>query len=187
MKYKLINTNTKEESICEKITIDGFDYYVGDEQPVKGWYYDVFINKIRNTNGADYGENEITKQVIATSNPSINIPKVINEVEIEEFAWEEAKIKFTKEEGREPNINNEKDCNIVGFLQEGIIHGYNKSKKLRPFSEEDVVNFGEWLNKNASRNIAGTWGYFENRFYTKTTTELFQIWKEQQPKIIYYR
>ena len=35
MKYKLINIKTKEETLCDKVTIDGFDYYlnsyIGDE------------------------------------------------------------------------------------------------------------------------------------------------------------
>lgn len=30
MKYKLINSVTKIETICDKVTIDGFDYYVSD-------------------------------------------------------------------------------------------------------------------------------------------------------------
>jgi hypothetical protein len=32
MKYKLINNKTKEEHLCEKVTIDGFDYYVSNEK-----------------------------------------------------------------------------------------------------------------------------------------------------------
>lgn len=31
-KYKLINLNTKEEHFCDKITIDGFNYYVSDDK-----------------------------------------------------------------------------------------------------------------------------------------------------------
>ena len=30
--YKLINTKTNEEHLCEKVTIDGFDYYVSDDE-----------------------------------------------------------------------------------------------------------------------------------------------------------
>ena len=33
MKYKLINQKTKEEHLCDKVTIDGFDYYASDELP----------------------------------------------------------------------------------------------------------------------------------------------------------
>ena len=35
-KYKLINTTTKEEHLCDKVTIDGFDYYVSDEKYAVG-------------------------------------------------------------------------------------------------------------------------------------------------------
>ena len=30
-KYKLINPNTKEKHLCDKITINEFNYYVNDE------------------------------------------------------------------------------------------------------------------------------------------------------------
>ena len=30
-KYKLINLNTKEEQLCDKVTIDEFDYYISNE------------------------------------------------------------------------------------------------------------------------------------------------------------
>jgi len=32
MKYKLINLKTKKEHLCDKVTIDGFDYYVNGEE-----------------------------------------------------------------------------------------------------------------------------------------------------------
>lgn len=32
MKYKLINFVSKKETICDKVTIDGFDYYVNGEE-----------------------------------------------------------------------------------------------------------------------------------------------------------
>lgn len=40
------------------IKINTDHYVVVDEtiQPVNGYYYDSFINKIKNTNGAEYGE-----------------------------------------------------------------------------------------------------------------------------------
>lgn len=44
MKYKLINTQTGEEHLCDKVTIDGMDYYVNnsrfnnDEYVVREYY-----------------------------------------------------------------------------------------------------------------------------------------------------
>lgn len=32
MKYKLINKTTGEEHLCDKVIIEGFDYYVSDEK-----------------------------------------------------------------------------------------------------------------------------------------------------------
>ena len=93
MKYKLINNKTKEEHLCGKITIDGFDYYM--TYPEK-----CCIQKEGKTvmNKGCMERNHCEK-VIATNNPNIDIPKVVNEVEIEGFAWEEAKRKFYADEG----------------------------------------------------------------------------------------
>lgn len=52
MKYKLINKTTSEEHICEKVVIDGWDYYVS------------YV----------YG-----KPTIATNNINHHIPKVVDE------------------------------------------------------------------------------------------------------------
>jgi hypothetical protein len=47
----------------------------------------------------------------------------------------------------------------------------------------DAIEFADWLNKNASRNADGSWGYFGNIFYTKTSKELYDIFKsESQPQ-----
>lgn len=39
MKYKLINNTTGEEQLCEKITIQGFDYYLGGVVTDTHWQY----------------------------------------------------------------------------------------------------------------------------------------------------
>ena len=82
MKYKLINKQTNEEHLCDKVTIDGFDYYVSDEKLIPNCY--VF-DPIRNRITVIYlvskkGENFGAKKVIATNNPSIDIPKVVDEL-----------------------------------------------------------------------------------------------------------
>lgn len=47
----------------------------------------------------------------------------------------------------------------------------------------DAIEFADWINKNASRNAVGSWGYFGNMFYTKTSKELYDIFKsESQPQ-----
>lgn len=47
--YKLINNKTKKEHVCSKITIDGFDYYVSDEKPIKSTKPCYCYNSIKNT------------------------------------------------------------------------------------------------------------------------------------------
>ena len=70
MKYNLINKNTGEKHLCEKTTIDGFDfyYYVGvNELKINvEWYI------------ANFGFSSINgKPVIATNKPKLG-PQVLN-------------------------------------------------------------------------------------------------------------
>ncbi len=38
---------------------------VVDESEIKGWYYDAYINKVKHSGGAEYGESIITRNIIA--------------------------------------------------------------------------------------------------------------------------
>ena len=84
MKYNLIN-NTKEEHLCDKVTVDGFDYYVSDEKPIKSTKPCYYYNSIKNTWDTDIVfyqgvmpmyHYEGFKKIIATNNPNIDIPKI---------------------------------------------------------------------------------------------------------------
>lgn len=189
MKYLLKQNKEDKGILCEKVTIDGFDYYVSNEKYAVG----------ENCIGEDEGGLRIhkcvilnnclaigCKKVIATNNPSIDIPKVVDEVEIEIFAWNEAIVKFSKDEGREPNINNEKDCFVVGLLQEGIIHGYNKSQETHPFSDDDMIGFNEFSIGLLHKQVNGV-RYYDYDAKWITTKKLLKLWKSQQPQTIYYK
>ena len=133
--YKLINTQTKEEHLCDKITIDGFDYYVSDEQATEGFYgyinfQDGDIKKIGKYFADDW------KKVIATTNPKINVPKVVNRVE-ELANLEEAK-EYSGVDPLDPCGYSGTDFNL------GFISGHNKSQETHPFSEEDMIEFLDW-------------------------------------------
>ena len=90
-KYKLINTKTKEEHLCDKVTIDGFDYYVSDETPKdkdkvlhKNGTIGVLttalaISIVEGTNEGSYVDE--CKKVIACNNPNIDIPKITSKNE----------------------------------------------------------------------------------------------------------
>jgi hypothetical protein len=150
MKYKLINAKTNEETICDKVTIDGYDYYVSDELPRNEDYGFTKLNTITKIGyGFDY---KLYRKAIATNNPNINILKVVDEVE-------RLGREFLKEKGLKENS--------IAFTP--FILGYNKSQETHPFSEKDMIEFSEWTKSNG-----------------KATKELLQLWKQQQPKTLYY-
>ena len=173
MKYKLINTKTKEEHLCDKVTIDGFDYYVSDETPKKEGErcYSYYINEL-----TMYGlPHKIQcKKVIATNNPNIDIPKVGSEVEMlakqNGFDWENTETSARR-----------------------VFEKWYKSQETHPFSEEDMIEFYKWVNQpHPEDNRQPTAVYVKNidmwwhNHKKYTSKELLQLWKEQKPKIVYY-
>lgn len=155
-KYKLINKQTGEEHLCNKITIGGFDYYVSNEQATEGFYgYIDFQGGDIKKVGKHFADD--WKKVIATNNPNIDIPKVVDEVEL-------LAKKATKDVIGHNTIN-EHCFNL----------GYNKSQETHPFSEEDIKSFGKFCAD------------YEYRIYgSKTQEQLLEIWKEQRVEVIYY-
>ena len=187
MNYKLINKQTGEETLCDKVTIDGIDYYVSDELPKLN---NVVITSVGNIhyikdNSKDFIEyiSKLGKKIIATNNPNIDIPKIVNEVE--ELALKttlQPKVLFDKLKKCSQNdallIDEFGDYNIVKYRETtGFISGYNKSQETHPFSEDDMKNFGKFCIEN---NVCKE----ENRYYQYW--ELLQLWKEQQLKTVYY-
>ena len=190
MKYKLINKNTNEETICDKVTIDGFDYYV-----IKADINDIKINcaiidsynylyKVKSFNAGipcdDNGNGNLlnNRKVIATNNPNIGISKVVDKAEI-----------MADEYFKDTSFGT---TNIYDSYKK-FIDGYNKSQETHPFSEKDIIEFYKWVNQPHPednrqplavyvKNI-DMWWYNHKKY---TTKELLQLWKEQQPKIIYY-
>jgi hypothetical protein len=171
MKGKLINKQTKEEHLCDKITIDGFDYYVSDVHAVSGdfaLYAGHITKKLVDTEWTT-GD----KKIIATNNPNIDVPKVVELLDYETNKYSE----ITEEPQR-----------IIGFAL-----GYNKSQETHPFSEEDMIEFNEWCETSVEANLF----WRRNRIDPKMSgshhkirkqkrKELLQLWKEQKPKIVYY-
>jgi len=75
MKYRLINNKTGEEHFCEKVTIDGMDYYVSDEpNDLGGWHIDIELKLL--SNPSRYNVADTMREVLATNNPAIDLPKV---------------------------------------------------------------------------------------------------------------
>lgn len=182
MKYKLINSKTKKEYICEKVTIDGFDYYVSDEQATEGFYGYINFNSgdIKKV-GKHFSDD--WRKVIATSNPNIDIPKVVDEVEeiIDVFLIERGEHKTRV---RNPVYSEEREL---------AKKCYNKSQETHSFSEEDMVEFDKWKNekyKLLHGEYVDTNDYYSipdlKSVKKYTTKELLEIWEKQKIKTIYY-
>lgn len=157
MKYKLINRASGEQHLCDKVTIDGFDYYVSDQKIHFGYVWNTILEQIE-TMFKEKTFHDDLKGVIATTNPNIDIPKVVDEVEI--LAYENCQY-----------------WEHFGTAQGGFIKGYNKSQKTHPFSKDDVKEIFKiaQMQKN----------YGDYKPYTfEEAIQLF--WKEQQPKTVYY-
>lgn len=171
--YKLVNQQTNEETICDKVTIDGFDYYVSDTPILtKDYYYDVYLRMLHQAQ-INYGNHPDCKKVIATNNPNIDIPKVVDEVTKEaERDW------IHKEYGFEVGYN-PKRC-VDGAVQKpkfinGFVKGYNKSQETHPFSDDDMKSFGKFCRD-----------YDYTFFGKENVEEMLRLWKEDQTKTVYY-
>ena len=161
MKYKLISRKTNQETICDKVTIDGFEYYVSDTKIAELKPSDRYATIVENRRRIVFYTKHIQSKdnvVIATNNPNIDIPKVVDEVE-----------RLAKQE----HSYNHKSVNEISFRL-GVEVGYNKSQETHSFSEEDMIEFAVFYQKHQGRSLE-YWG-----------KNLFKIWKEQQPKTIYY-
>jgi hypothetical protein len=162
MKYKLVNNNTEEKTLCDKVTIDGFDYYV--ISIAIGCKYG--ISKLNEVVEIKIGyDATLYKGIICSNNPNINIPKVVDEVDVKEYIA----LSVLNQQHWDTSTN-------LPF-NHGFIKGYTKSQETHPFSEDDMIEFAEF--------------YFREEFNStmqdcKSSKELFQLWKEQQPKIVYY-
>ena len=161
MKYKLINSVSKKETICDKVVVDGLDYYVSDEHAVANdfaLYGGHITKKIVDTEWTT-GD----KKIIATTNPYIDLPKVVDEVE-----------KYSEE-----FVSDIVNPMVKKGFKLCFTEGYNKSQETHPFSEEDMVEFNEW-QKSLVFSEDSDW------LMEKSDKELLQLWKEQKPKIVYY-
>lgn len=201
MKYKLINTKTKEETLCDLVTIDEFDYYVSDtKQPsIDGELYHC-SNKGRGINVGNgipkqvLTVNKYTKDrnlckncklIIATNNPNINIPKVIDEDD-DSYLLNKDNLRYIFNSGNAGSGGSmynrvRKYSGFDNFLdtdntiQEILVN--NKVKETYHFTVQDMLDFGKYcINNQLCKE--------ENRYYQYW--EMLKLWKEQQTKIVYY-
>lgn len=163
--YKLINLETKEEFICDKVVIEGMDYYVTASNIQKGeWQYYHYSNSKQTILKAelDLPNDGRRSLVIATKNPSIDVPKVIDSIEdLSEVSSEVQEATYTIQ-------------HKITY-KHGFKDGYSKAKETYTFTEGDMIEFA---------------GYYllecrENRY--KPIDKMLKDWKEQRIETIYFK
>ena len=189
MKYLLKQNKEDKGILCDKVTIDGFDYYLDYSQPIKvdkqyisnqaprlcvkikeGKYPYIHLNN----KGEEIADFHTWKGVIICSNnPNIDIPQVVDDIEglAIEYLNDNYGYVWDKED-----IDNFK-------------YAYNKSQEMFLFTEEDMIEFAEWCqNQYFYSTVEKKWStefkIYDGVLYT--TKELLKIWKEQRTKIVYY-
>lgn len=172
MEYKLIN---KEgiETICSKVVIDNFDYYISGEienESGKIAYIDngIYNKELRIVTRAFGNSNlEDCKKVIATNNTSIKLPQVIDEsVQFAEVycntKWDKFYDDYYTNRKKLGTLTLEMSDRELDFIS-----GYNKSQENYFYTEEDLLNFATFRNGGDVK-------------------EELSIWKEKRIKKIYY-
>ena len=160
MKYKLINTETKTDFICEKIEINGFEYYVYNEKSafVKGAMF-ITIDNIIHSN---YGYNYLDRVVIASNNPTLDIPQVVDEVE--EMC--------DKVNNNDEFIEKYEDSLHYYSFKEG----YNKAKEQYPYSKQDMIDF---VRFSMAKELTSD--------RIKNLPDCLELFEQQRPKTIYFK
>lgn len=159
-KYNLISQKTGHQTLCDKVTIDGFNYYVSEELPKDNQGYWIYIGfneplKVVKSNQPlgwfeKLWDKHNYKTPVATNNPNIDIPQVVDEVF--EFARQEYE-----------NLPKEFRFGLERWFS-GFRHGYNKAKETHPFTEQDMLEFSWWLVANIGRFADDKAAHFEKEY-----------------------
>jgi hypothetical protein len=212
MKYKLIHNTAGQETICEKVTVEGFDYYFSDGKiqaeddvfcdvnSLDSYRHDAVkhimlprIDKCVEIVGNDVWikiegvpyeledcANSTVHKVIATNNSFSNISQVIGEIP-DEASIEHSNVvaDFLYDSARH------RDSAIKSLFKVAAQSGYSKAQETHPYSKEDMVEFAEWIRmQDYQTTTKNNWIGLNLKYYT--SEELFQLWKSQQIKTIYY-
>ena len=109
------------------IKTENYLLIVSDEIPTT-WYYDTYINQVRHTGGAEYGDSSITKKVIG--HLPLNNSPVLEGVPLLPPLEDEAESLSLK------SVN--KRGYTTDDYQDGFEDGYNKAKEKYKFTEDDL-------------------------------------------------
>lgn len=133
-KYKLIHKPTGQETICEKVTIGEYDYYVNNTPCKFGELCVTAQGNVVPSNSAH--EHLQGKKLIATNNLTYKFAAYVeNEVH---------KLAASDSYDRHLTYNTE--------YMHAYIKGYEKSQETHPYSEEDMITFAKWANRKEDKS-----------------------------------
>jgi hypothetical protein len=167
MRYLVKNTVTGEETICEKVVSCGEDYFIIDSEISYGDWV-ISKNSISPIflDGGDFFPQMLDlpqwRKVIATTNKSLDLPMVIDEVE-ELAEIDSEKCGYFEYENRHH------------YHIEGFKDGFNKAKEIYSYTKEGMVEFAEYLNIQY-RDLEHTKALEE----IGSVSELIDLWQEQR-------
>jgi hypothetical protein len=143
------------------------DHYVvvnETTQPVNGWYYDTFINKIRSTNGAEYGISKNCLQITHSTQP---LEQFIDNEGIKRIGWtsiqpiELLEVKeLIGEVEVEKKVKEYYEKNTTLNNPSSFKAGYNqalKDNKEKKYTDEDIDNAISWaINRGRDGKVTIT-------------------------------
>lgn len=163
MQDKLINIETKETHLCDRLSIGGFDYFVDSSRLAEP--NEKFINE------SICPKEYLFKPLIATTNPSIDCPKVVDEVE-----------KLAKEHCEYWEFDRLLGSGSNGLAHDSFVFGHNKAKETYTFSKEDMIDFLKFYKSYILMLKENGWEEVES-----SEDRILEVWKSQQPKTIYFK
>lgn len=163
-KYKLINIDTLESVMCDKIN----DHYVSNcFIKINDWILmpDFTVKQLCNNSMSDYLDSQSfgTKKLIATTNTSLQCPQVVDYVE-----------ELANDYLRTGCSFNPNDTNAEKYLKTGYIYAIYDHLETHSMSDEEVLEFGQWLLENDAT-------------MEKPKEYLLTMFKSQQPIKVYYK
>lgn len=214
--YKLINDSTKEEHICNKVIIDGFDYYTSvNIQGQQELNYNYGLNKIQRLE-RDYeihsSEWNFCREIIATNNTSIDLPQIevhYDYDELGELMLKDGVIEFEKKHGYSLPIFGKGEKPYGDYLYFSfyevfndilILHYGERTRHDCPYSVTLELPLKDSKYPIIKTDIIDTNIYYNqdmiefanfctsycNKHGHKHTEELLDLWESQRPKIIYF-
>lgn len=166
-----------------KIDTDHFVVVNKTIQPVNGYYYDSFINKIKSTNGAEYGEASHCWQITHSTQP---LEKVewgwgkLGYIKIQELSLQEIKelLGVVDVEKKAHNWSTRQTTRSTDYWRSMVstyVEAYNQAledNKAKKYTEEDLKYMFD-CGRNYQNNAEITFkASFEYLLQTKTSWQV---------------